>query len=143
MPTTAVKGEALAIIVNKSNPIYNVSLAELRKIVLVEQTHWSNGRKITIVMREPGQVERSTVLHVIYRMSEREFTRYFLRASYTGENQTIPKTLATAAGVRKFILNVPGGIGFVRASEVDDSVKVLTVDGRAPGEGGYPLTVQE
>jgi hypothetical protein len=81
-------------------------------------------------------------LRLIYRMSERDFNRYFLHGTFTGETQSVPKTLATAAGVDKFVFNVPGAIGYVRASEVDDSVKVVRVDGRAPRDGGYPLMLQ-
>ena len=47
----------LAIIVNQSNPVDNVSFQELRTIFLGERSHWPNGRRITLVMLEPGQPE--------------------------------------------------------------------------------------
>jgi hypothetical protein len=37
------------------------------------------------------------------------------------------------------ISNLQGAIGYVRADEVDASVKVLRVDGLAPGDSGYRL----
>lgn len=131
----------LAIIVNKSIQVDNVSLVNLRKIFLAEQKYWPNGRRVTVVMREPGQAERAAVLQQVYRMSNRDYERYFLRAEFTGEGQGGPKSVSSAAAVRKFVYNVPGAIGYVRADEVDDSVKVLRVDGRAPGESGYRLTL--
>lgn len=136
------EAEDLAIIVNKSNPLDGLPLTELRKIFLAERGYWPNGRKITLVMREPDQPERNTVLRVIYRMSEGDLNRYFLHASFTGEIQAPPKLLSTAAGVRRFIFNVPGAIGYVRASEVDESVKPIRVDTRAPGEPGYKIKFQ-
>jgi hypothetical protein len=36
----------------------------------------------------------------------------------------------------------PGGIGFVRAADADDSVKVLKIAGVAPGQPGYPIGVK-
>ena len=36
----------------------------------------------------------------------------------------------------------PGAITYLRASDVDPSVKVLKVDGKAPGEAGYPLKIK-
>jgi len=39
----------------------------------------------------------------------------------------------------RFIFNTPGAIGYVRADEVDDTVKVLRIDDRLPGEAKYPL----
>jgi phosphate transport system substrate-binding protein len=129
----------LAIIVNKSNSVEDLTFAELRKVFLVEKSHWPNGRKITVVMREPGQNERAAVLRLIYRMNEGGFHRYFLQAVFSGEVQGGPKELSTAAGVRKFVAYVPGAIGYVRLDEVDESVKVIRVDGRAPTESDYKI----
>ena len=131
----------LAIIVNKSNQVDDISLANLRKIFLAEQKYWSDQHRVTVVMREPGQAERAAVLRQLYRMSNGDYARYFLHAEFTGEGHGVPKSLSSAAGVRKFVYNVPGAIGYVRADEVDGSVKVVRVDGRAPGEIGYPLTL--
>ncbi len=131
--------EDLAIIVNRANPVDTLTFAELKKIFLQERAHWSNGRKITVVMRDPGQPERQTVLRVIYQMSEKDLNRYFLQAIFTGEVQSAPKQLSTPEGVRRFVFNVPGAIGYVRASEVDDTVKVLRVDGRLPGSPEYAI----
>ena len=132
----------LAVIVNRANPVENLSFAELRKIFRGERNHWPDGRRITIVLREPGQPERAAVLREIYQMSEPDFNRYFLHATFTGEVLSAPKTLATASGVRKFVFNVPGAIGCVRADEVDETVKVIRLDGRLPGEKDYRLRLE-
>jgi phosphate transport system substrate-binding protein len=139
--TSSSPSSDLAIIVNKSNPIGDISLAKLRKIFLAEQKYWPNARRVTVVMRESGQAERAAVLRQLYRMSNGDYARYFLHAEFTGEGQGVPKSLSSAAGVRKFVYSVPGAIGYVRADEVDGSVKVLRVDGRVPGEPGYELTL--
>ena len=44
--------ESLAIIVNRDNPVENLSMAELRTVFLGERSHWPNGRRITLVMME-------------------------------------------------------------------------------------------
>ena len=133
--------EVLAVVVHKSNPIENLSLEDLRRLCLAEQKHWDNGRKITVALREPGQPEHEAVLRVVFRMKENEFNRYFLQSAFVGEVGTAPKQLATANGVRRFVFNVPGAIGFVRGSDLDDSVKLVRVGGLVPGEAGYPLTL--
>lgn len=133
--------QSLAIIVNQSNPVDNVSLQELRTIFLGERSHWPNGRRITLVMLEPGQPERKAVLRIIYRMSESDFSRHFLQGLFTGEVFVSPKTLANPVGVRKFVFNVPGAIGYVRASDVDATVKVVRVDGHLPDDKDYALRI--
>jgi ABC-type phosphate transport system substrate-binding protein len=138
----AASEQNLAIVVNVSNPTENLSLAELRKIFLGERSHWPNGRRITLVMMEPGHPERAAVLSSIYQMHENDFSNHFLHGLFTGEVFVSPKTLATPVGVRKFIFNVPGAIGYLRPSDVDSSVKVVRIDERSPGDKGYPLHLQ-
>jgi ABC-type phosphate transport system substrate-binding protein len=136
-PPGGAAEQALAIIVNQSNPVENFSLDELRKIFLGERSHWPNGRRITLVMLDTTQPERKVVLRDIYGMSEKDFNSHFIQGVFTGAVFVSPKTLATAADVRKFVFNVPGAIGYVRASEVDSSVKVLRVDGHLPEDKDY------
>jgi hypothetical protein len=138
---TSGSGQSLAIIINRSNPIENLSSAELRRIFLGERGHWPNGRRITIVMMEPGQPERATVLHDICQMNENEFSNHFLHGLFTGEVLVSPKTLATPVGLRKFVFNVPGAIGYLRTSDVDSSVRIVRIDERYPDDRGYPFHV--
>jgi len=135
--------ESLAIIVNRENPIENLSMAELRIVFLGERSHWANGRRITLVMMEPGQLERDTVVRDICRMSESDLRRRYLQGLLTGEVLVSPKTLASPVGVRKFVFNVPGAIGYLRPADADDSVKVIRIDGRLPSDAEYPLKMAE
>lgn len=141
MPITTppVTDDPLVIIVNKSNPIDNLSFADLRKTFLAENRVWPNGRRITIVMREQGQADRAAMLRQIYRMSEGEYNRYFLQAVFNGTVQGPPKSLTTADGMRKFVFNVPSAVGYIRNSEIDATVKVIRVDGLSCDAPDYKL----
>jgi ABC-type phosphate transport system substrate-binding protein len=134
--------QTIAIIVNQSNPIDNCSFEELRKIFLGEKSHWPNGRRITLVLSDPSSPERKAVLRDIYAMSEKDLNNHFIQGVFSGSILSAPKTLATAAEVRKFVFNVPGAIGYVRGSEVDPSVKTLRVDGRLPEDKDYRLRLK-
>jgi ABC-type phosphate transport system substrate-binding protein len=133
--------QTLAIIVNRTNPVENLLTKDLRQIFLGERSHWPDGHRITLVMMEVGEPERQAVLQQIYHMGESDFSRHFLHGLFTGEVFVSPKTLASPVGVRKFVFNVPGSIGYLRASDVDDTVKVVRIDGHFPGEPGYKLQV--
>src|SRR5229473_8452122 len=128
-PPTASE-QNLAVVVNLSNPIENLSMAELRNLFLGERSHWPNGRRITLVMMEPGQPERAVVLRDICQMHETDFNNHFLHGVFTGEVLVSPKTLATPVGMRKFVFNVPGAIGYLRVSDLDPSVKAVRIDER-------------
>jgi len=134
--------DSLAIIVNQSNTIDDLSLKELRTVFLGERSHWPNGRRITLVMMDAGLSERKAVLRDVCRMNETEFSRHFLQGLFTGEVFVSPKTLSTSVGVRKFVFNVPGAIGYVRASDVDATVKVIRVNGHKWDDADYPLKIE-
>jgi ABC-type phosphate transport system substrate-binding protein len=134
--------EPLAIVVNRSNPVDDLSSAELRNIFLGNRSHWSNGRRITLVMREPGEPERRTIVRDVCGMNEEQLKNHFVHGLFTGEILVSPKILASATGVRKFVFNVPGGIGYLRPADVDPSVKVLRIDELRPEDKGYKLHVQ-
>ncbi len=140
-PSTESTLEALVVVVNHSNELNNLSFSDLRSIFLGRRSRWADGRRITLVMREPGDPGRRVALREIFGMSEDQLKAHFIRGLYTSEILTSPKTLATPSGVRKFIFNVPGAIGYLRLSDVDASVKAIRVDGLLPEERGYKFHV--
>lgn len=130
----------LAIIVNKSNPNDNLSYSELREYFMAERNNWSSGAgRVRVIMREPGVAEREAVLRLIYDMNEKDFNSYFLGKKFRGEISEEPRLRTSTPDMIKTISNVQGAIGYVRADEVDASVKVLRIDGLAPGDAGYRI----
>ena len=135
--------QVLAIVVNRSNPINNLSSAELCKIFLGTRSQWPSGRRITVAMLDYGEPARKAVLRQVYRMDEESYRNYFLKEVYRGEVFAAPKTLDSPVVMRKFIFNAPGAIGYLRSSDVDASVKVLRIDGRLPDDKDYSLVIDE
>jgi phosphate transport system substrate-binding protein len=129
----------LAIVVHPSNPVENLTMAELRRVFLGEEGHWPDGQRITLVMMEVGEPERKAVLQQICRMNESDYRKSILHRLYTGELLVSPKTLSNPTHVRGFVFNVPGAIGYLRAVDVNESVKVVRIDGHLPTDDGYPL----
>lgn len=131
----------LAIVVNKGSSLDNVTSAELAKYFKAEKSKAPDGTKLVIVMQAPGRAERAAALKGIYHMSESEYNDYFVEATFTGAVATAPQALPSGDAVKKFVGGNKGGIGYVRDSDVDDTVKVLKVDGLAPGAAGYKLKI--
>jgi phosphate transport system substrate-binding protein len=131
--------QEIAIIANKSNPVDNLTVAQLKKILLGEQTQWTGGKQVMVLLRNPGSPERDIPLEVICAMSEAEFHQYFAHASFNGSTATPPRSLGTAALVRQLVTTLPGAIAFVAAGDVNDSVKVIKLEGEAPGSDAYKL----
>lgn len=140
--TTRASWEGLAIVVNRSNPTTNVSLPQLRAMYVGDRKWWSSRHRIALVSMQRNTPEWQTALRVIYKMDNRELDRYFLYQSFIGEHFTGPTTLPAAADVKKFVVSTPGAVGYLRESDVDDSVKVLRINGLLPGDDGYPMRLR-
>ena len=135
--------QSLAIVVNRSNPIDNLSFSELRKIFMGERNHWPNGHRIAIAMLDYGQPERRVVLRQIYRMDEKGYEDYVLGVMFRGDVFVAPKTLSSPTILRKFVFNAPGAIGYLRSRDVDETVKIVRIDGLRPEDKGYRLQIDE
>lgn len=131
----------LAVVVNKANATSNLTKSELRKLVLGEQESWPGGVKVTVALRSAGNPERTAVLRAVCRMSEDEYIQHAMHSDFTGEAMNAPKIVSSAAAIRQMVAALPGAIGFLPLSEVNDSVKVVSVEGVAAGEADYKIKV--
>lgn len=142
-PNRGKPGASLAIVVNLANPIKNLSTVELRSLFLERTSYWPNGRRIAVAMLDYQYTERRSALRQIYRMDENAYQGYFIHAVFRGDVFTAPRTLASPELMRKFVFNAPGAIGYVRSSDLDNTVKVVKIEGRLPGEKNYSLQIDE
>jgi hypothetical protein len=134
--------EGLAIVVNSKNPTDNLTLWQLRHIFLGERQWWPNKRHIVLVDLPQGSAERQTVLRAVYAMNDKDFDKYFLWGMFRGEFVTSPTILGTPKDVRKFVATNPGAVAYLRVSDLDNSVKVVHINGLLPDDDGYPLRLR-
>lgn len=133
------KPEPLAIVVKKGSSTTAVSATELLKIFRGEETKDWSGSRFILTMREGGSPERATFLDQVMHMSESEYQKYFLQAMFTGLVKIPPKVLSGPDALRDFINNTDGAIGYMKLSDVDASLTIVSIDGKKPGDDGYPL----
>ena len=88
-PTVAE--DEVAIIVNPSNSVASLSAGDLHRIFLGDKSTWPNGKHIFLVMAAPGSAERAVVLKNVYKMSEADYAKFFLQATFTGAVSAPPK----------------------------------------------------
>ncbi len=133
------KPRPLAIVVNSADPVSNLSFAELRRIFLGEQQFWPDRSKVTLLVRAPTAYERSMVLDRIYRMDEDRFRQYWIGKMFRAEVAAGPKIVYSSEMALNLVSAIRGSITFVPLAAVTPEVKVLRIDGKLPGEPGYPL----
>ena len=119
---TKIALDGISIIVNKDNPITDLSLEDLARIATGEVKNWSelggNDAEIVFIGREAGSGTRDGFESIVDVED---------KCVYSEE------LTATGAVIAKVQSN-PNAIGYASLSAVDDSVKTLTIDKVAPSE---------
>jgi ABC-type phosphate transport system substrate-binding protein len=134
--------DAIVIVVPKSNAVNGLSSGELRKILLGEETEWPNKEKITILLLPPGSDERKAVLQILLKMSDDDFVRHWISEVFQGQTATGPKTAASPTSMLRLVADLPSALGIMDVGDLpagESSLKVLSIDGKTPGETGYLL----
>jgi len=136
---TSIEQAGLAIVVHKDSSVEDLSMNELRNVFLANQQFWENRSRITLLVRAPQSDERDYVLNSIYQMDEAQFRQYWIAKMFRAEVPRGPKIVFSTGMTLDLVVAIPGSISFMRADQVTDAVKVIKVDGKYPGEDGYPL----
>jgi len=129
----------IAVVVHPDAPVSNLSLSDVRKVFLGDRQYWSTNIPVVLLIRAPVARERDVVLKVIYQMSESQFKQYWIAKIFRAESATAPKVVYSNDMANQLVTAIPGAIAFIDSKEVKPGSKVLRVDGRLPGEAGYPL----
>src|SRR5713226_3321611 len=133
------RGTDIAVVVHPDTTISDLSLSEVRKVLLRERQYWTSKLPVVLLIRAPVARERDVVLRVIYQMSEAQFKQYWVAKIFRAEAATPPRIVYSNDVQLELVSAIPGAIAFVDARNVRPGLKVLRVDGHLPGEQGYPL----
>jgi ABC-type phosphate transport system substrate-binding protein len=131
--------EAVAIVVHPQVPIDDLPLDQLKSIFLAERQHWQDRSRITLLVRAAIAPERDRILTEIYGMSEDRYRQYWIAKMFRSEVASGPKIVFSTDMLRDLVTVIPGSIGFVPVSAVGPDLKVIRIDGKLPGDEGYPL----
>jgi len=126
----------LAVIVNKNNPVTNLSTAQLREILLGKRTYWNGSQKIMVLLPNGGTPEREATLRMV-DMNDSSYKKYWLERSNAGE--PAPAAMPSSGIALSLVAETLGAIAVVPLADVRDSVKVLKIDGHAPSDAAYPI----
>jgi hypothetical protein len=130
----------IAVIVHQQVPVEELSLSELQQIFLGERQLWSRDLGITLLMPPRGSPERKVLLRKIYGLrSDVQYQHHWINKLFGDGAQIAPKITGSPEMSASLAREIPGAIALVRAHRIPEGVKVLRIDGKRPGERGYPL----
>lgn len=129
----------IAVVVRPDTPVNDLTLPQLRKIFMGEREAWSSNLAVTLLVRGPGAREREVLLKVACRMSEAEFKQYWILRMFRAETTDGPRVVYSSRVMAQLVSSLPGSVAFIEVSEVPRGLRVLRIDGKLPGQPGYPL----
>jgi hypothetical protein len=138
-PAHAQTAGDIAVIVHPAAGVDNLSLAELRRILLGDREFWPSGERITLLLRAPVARERDAAVRDVCQMSEAQFRQHWIGKVFRAETPSGPKIVYSSQMALDQAARTPGALTFVAVSAVPKDAKVIKIDGRLPGQAGYRL----
>jgi len=138
-PAQSTRGADIAVVVHPDTPVSDLTLTEVRQVLLGERQYWNAKLPVVLLIRAPVARERDVVLKVIYQMSEAQFKQYWVAKIFRAEAASPPKIVYSNDMEYELVSGIPGAIAFMDARNVRPGLKVLRVDGHLPGDKEYPL----
>jgi ABC-type phosphate transport system substrate-binding protein len=129
----------VAVLVSAKNPMRDISTGDLRRIFLGDISRWRNGHRIILFVRPMDSAEGRLFLDHLVRMSDIDYSQWWLGAVFRGRVANAPRVIDTVDQMVRAVASTPDAIGFVALPPVDPGVVVLTIEGKAPGNPQYAL----
>lgn len=131
----------VAVIVNKSNPVSDISYNELKQIMEARKQYWDNREKITLIFKPIASNETRLLIDRVYKIKYEEFEKYWFLKVYDNKIMEFPKILNSTGTINILVSEIQGAISFIDVDEVSKrgNIKVLRVNGKMPDENGYPF----
>lgn len=113
-----------AVIVSASNGNTSIDKTAISKIFLGKTKSFPNGLQAIPVDQNDNSATRDAFNSNVLGKSGSQLKSYWSRLIFTGKG-TPPKQAGNDADVKKYVAANPDSIGYIDASAVDGSVKVL------------------
>ena len=122
--SAALVSAETAVIVSANNPNGDMDKATVAKIFLGKSKSFPDGSQAVPVDQNEGNAAREAFNSSVLGKSASQLKSYWSRLIFTGKG-TPPKQSGDDAAVKGLVANNPNIIGYVDASAVDSSVKVV------------------
>jgi phosphate transport system substrate-binding protein len=129
----------VAVVVHRDVAIDNLTVSELRRVLLGEREFWPASVRITLLIRAPIAHERDVVLKNLCQMTEAQFRQHWIGKVFRADTALAPKIVYSNEMAVDLVNRIPGAITFIDASQVNRNLKIVKIEGHLPGDKGYVL----
>lgn len=127
------QAKELAVVVDKSNTVAEITSADLAKILILDTTTWKSGQAVRVVVRDSSTMDLEDALQRLLNMpSERV-------KSLIAAHKTSFLVAKSDDELVNLVASHPGAIGLVNVYAINSKISVVKIDSKLPLEHGYPL----
>lgn len=132
---------SVSFLVCAKNSVRDISAGDLRRIFLGDISRWSNGHRIILLVRPAETPSGRTFLDRLVRMSDIDYSQWWLGAVFRGRAASAPRVIDTAEAMINTVAGTPDAIGFIGTpgGPLQPGVASLTIEGKAPSDPDYPV----
>ena len=114
----------VAVIVSSNNSNSNISAADISKVFLGKSKSFPDGTQAIAIDQNDNSAARNEFNDKVLGKSSSQLKSYWSRLIFTGKG-TPPKQVANDAAIKAAVAGNPAMIGYIDASAVDGTVKVV------------------
>ncbi len=130
-------GTHLQLITAKNNDLRDLSVSDLRQAYRGKQITLA-GVKIIPFNHPPRTPDRVAFDRIVLGMSPDEVASYWVDQKIRGGDSP-PRTIDSVALLVRVVAALPGAFAYVREGFSSPDLKVVSLEGRMPGDPRYPL----
>lgn len=124
---------SLLVIVNKDNPVSELTQSDLEKIFLGKRSFWKGGRIIKRCDLVEVDIEEDDTARAIFSVAYLHkdlmtLKSYWIKMIFSGRGQP-PVSFSRPEDVINFVAKNPGGIGYIRPDDPTGKIKVIEIAG--------------
>jgi ABC-type phosphate transport system substrate-binding protein len=116
------------VITNSSNNTETLTKKQLNALLLGETTRWQNKQKVVLAIMKSNTPTGKLVAENILSISPKDIDKHYLTMVFQGKISA-PKSFNSETELREFVAATPGAIGVIGKANVNESTKVIKIDG--------------
>ena len=128
--------EPIAVVMSSGSGHRALSSDKLRRVFLALPTDTDDGRRFVPINLGQASGVRERFDHSVLKLSPEEVARYWIDQRLRGNKP--PRSASSIDLLRRAVQELPGAISYLPLSAVG-SLRVLSIDGRAPNDASYAL----
>ena len=132
----------LALVAHAANSVDSVSSGDLRHMMTGGIKTWPNKSTVVVIEQPDASATQRRLLRRLLGTTPEGYRQQLLATQFRGGELPVIKILNSDETAIKFVWNVPGAFAVVdlrAATGAGGRVKILRIDGKMPGDPGYPL----